>query len=200
MGRDPFLNKLLIGGDPIEGYPVHGIWVEDVAFDDDNVVTDVQEDIRSNNAGIVGAEDFDMEAPEDHGRFVLDEFHEVQQQVIEALDQGDALHEESEVGREAIEEDNGVADNIQDLDDLYTQATTPVYEGSYTSIVSTTIIIMNMCIVFHVSNKFSDELFRFLSTDLLPVGNKLPHTHYEARKSIRRLGLHYNNVHACPNG
>ena len=147
MGRDPFLNKSLIGGDPIEGYPVHGIWVED-----------------------------------------------------EALDRGDALHEESKVGREAIEEDNGAADNIQDLDDLYTQATTPVYEGSYTSIVSTTIIIMNMCIVFHVSNKFSDELFRFLSTDLLPVGNKLPHTHYEARKSIRRLGLHYNNVHACPNG
>ena len=57
-----------------------------------------------------------------------------------------------------------------------------------------------MCTVFRVSNKFIDELFHYLSSDLLPTGNKLPGSHYEARRSIQKLGLHYNNVHACPNG
>ena len=30
--------------------------------------------------------------------------------------------------------------------------------------------------------------------------NKLPKIHYAARKSIRSLGLHYNNIHVCPSG
>ena len=29
--------------------------------------------------------------------------------------------------------------------------------------------------------------------------NKLPITRYAPRKSICRLGLQYNNIHACPN-
>ena len=75
-----------------------------------------------------------------------------------------------------------------------------MYPGSKMSILLATIIIMNMCLVFRVSNTFIDELFRFLSRDLLPMPDKLPKTHYTARKSIRRLGLHYNNFHACPSG
>jgi hypothetical protein len=59
---------------------------------------------------------------------------------------------------------------------------------------------MNMCVVFGVSNKFTSELLRYLSEDLLPVGNKLPNSHYVASKTIRRLGLNYNNIHACPDG
>jgi len=59
---------------------------------------------------------------------------------------------------------------------------------------------MNMCAVFRVSNRFMDELLRSLSEDLLPRGNQLPGTHYLARKSIRRLGLNYRSIHACPDG
>jgi hypothetical protein len=35
VGPDPFLIKSMIGGDPLEGYPPHGVWVEDVAYDND---------------------------------------------------------------------------------------------------------------------------------------------------------------------
>lgn len=86
------------------------------------------------------------------------------------------------------------------LEELYDQATTPLYATSKTSVVSATIILMNMCTVFRVSNRFVDELLRFLAADLLPPDNKLPRTHYEARKSINGLGLNYNNIHACPDG
>jgi len=214
VGRDPFLNKSLISGDPIEGYPVGGIWVEDVAFDDDvidntpinddNVIDNApvnEDDVIENNPvddnvihntrvndghDIVNIpiEDAAAEPLEDQRLPPLDEYHKVQRQVMEALDRGDALHEEAEGSREPSDVDDGGDDTMDRMEDLYTQATTPLYEGSRTSVVSATIIIMNMCTVFRVSNKFTDELFRFLSVDLLPVGNKLPSTHYEARKSI----------------
>ena len=190
VGRDPFLHKSLLGGDPPEGYPAGGMWVEDVCCDNDvveNIPTDTfPVDVDADSRG--------------HPPPVLDEFHEVERQVLEALGRADALHEEAGVeGGQHVdnEEDLDIED---ELDGLYTEATTPVYAGSKTSVVSATIIIMNMCSVFRVSNTFTDELFRFLSGDLLPMPNKLPKTHYDARKSIRRLGLTYNNIHACPNG
>jgi len=51
-----------------------------------------------------------------------------------------------------------------------------------------------------VSNKFIDELLCYLSEDMLLEGNKLPKSHYVARKTIRRLGLEYHNIHGCPDG
>jgi hypothetical protein len=35
---------------------------------------------------------------------------------------------------------------------------------------------------------------------LLPEGNLLPSSHYAATKTIRKLGLDYNIIHACPDG
>lgn len=59
---------------------------------------------------------------------------------------------------------------------------------------------MNMCVVFGVSNNFTSELLRYLSEDLLPEGNKLPRRYYATAKTIRKLGMNYNNIHACPDG
>ena len=110
------------------------------------------------------------------------------------------MHEQTEGSGEVGDEEDIAGETMDGLEDLYAEATIPLYPDSRTSVVSAIIIIMNMCTVFRVSNKFSDELFRFLSTKLLPSGNKLPRTHYAARKSICRLELHYHNVHACPQG
>jgi len=100
-----------------------------------------------------------------------------------------------------VEDENDMdVDDLDGLEDLYEQATTPLYANAKTSVVSAIIVIMNMCVVFRVSNKFTDELLRYLSEDMLPEGNKLPKTHYAARKTIRRLGLEYHNIHACPDG
>ena len=40
VGRDPFLTKSIIGGDPVGGYPACGIWVDGMAYDDDIVEAD----------------------------------------------------------------------------------------------------------------------------------------------------------------
>jgi len=119
---------------------------------------------------------------------------------MEALDRGDALHREVEGTADGEDIDENGNETLDGLEELYKQATTPVYVDSKTSVVLATVIIMNTCAIFYVSNKFMDELLRYLSKDLLPRGNLLPGTHYLTRKSIRRLGLNYKNIHACPDG
>ena len=197
VGRDPFLMKSMIGGDPIDGYPSRGLWVEDLAYDDDivdahdNQVPHAVEGEQNEDNNFANQIDGVVQPP-------LDEHHEVQRQVMEAFDQSDALHVEVDDVVDVLDNDDVESDTMDGLEDLYEQATTPLYSGSKCSVVSATIIIMNMCTVFRVSNRFTDELLRYLSSDLLPVNNKLPNSHYIARRSIRKLSLTYNSVHACP--
>ena len=140
-------------------------------------------------------EDVNAKGGEEQAPQAMDKFHEVQCQVIEALDRGDALHEDAALEGQIDVKNDTSPDTVDGLEDLYTEATTPVYHGSKMSVVSATIIIINMRSVFHVSNAFTDELFCFMSGDLLPTPSKLSRNHYAARKSIR-IGLHYNNIHA----
>ena len=200
VGRDPFFKRSMLGGDPPEGYPANGIWVDDVAYDDDHVVDNVASDIEGDILNIRNEDGDAGQGEQQRPSNPLDEHHEVQRQVLEALHRGDTLHEEAGVEMEFTEQDDVSGDTLDGLEELYTEASAPLYTGSRMSMVSATIIILNMCTVFRVSNNFANELFHFLSVDLLPKGNKLPSTHYAARKSIRRLGLYYNNLHACPNG
>lgn len=51
MGRGPFMQKPLLGGEPPEGYLEGGMWVEDVARDD-NIVGDLPMDKGWNHKGI----------------------------------------------------------------------------------------------------------------------------------------------------
>ena len=199
VGRDPFLRTSIIGGDPPDGYPPHGIWVEDIPYDNDDVV-----DVDPGDVGNDGVPDFvaDVEGDEPVGgaETPLDEYHDVQRQVMEALDRADVLHREVVAEPNMPAQDDMDNDTLQGLEDLYQQASTPLYRGSKTSVVSATIVILNMCVGFGVSNNFTSELLRYLSEDLLPEGNKLPRSHHAAAKTIRKLGLDYNIIHACPDG
>ena len=79
-------------------------------------------------------------------------------------------------------------------------ATLPLYEGSTLSMLCATLLIVNCCKTHGVSNSFMNELLMLLSMSILPQGNCLPKTEYEASKILRRLGLTYNIIHACPKG
>ena len=84
--------------------------------------------------------------------------------------------------------------------EIDTAATLPLYEGSTVSMLCATLLILNCCKTHGVSNMFMNELLMLLSMSILPVGNCLPKTEYEASKILRNLGLAYNMIHACPNG
>jgi len=83
---------------------------------------------------------------------------------MEAFNRGDVLHLEVGDTMDAEDVDESGCNTMDGLEELYDQATTPLYVGSTTSVVSTTIVIMNMCTVFRVSNRFSDELLCYLSS------------------------------------
>jgi hypothetical protein len=83
------------------------------------------------------------------------------------------------------------SDRLDLLDELSRQASHPLYDGINVSIVSATIVLVNMAVVHSVPNEYLNELLKYLSTTLLPWGNQLPRTYYEAKNIIRKLGLNY---------
>jgi hypothetical protein len=62
------------------------------------------------------------------------------------------------------------------------------------------LLLLNLRIVHFVSNAFMDELFSLLCKELLPKGNKMPKSSYEANKLIKSLGLNNDSFHACAKG
>ena len=130
--------------------------------------------------------------------------------LVESSDNGD----QPDASEGHTSEDDSTSDG-EDLEDLLGQipndsmgsnpeldiaATLPLYEGATLSMLCATLLIVNCCKTHGVSNMFMNELLMLLSMSILPVGNCLPKTEYEATKILRRLGLAYNMIHACPKG
>jgi hypothetical protein len=60
-------------------------------------------------------------------------------------------------------------------------------------------IEVNMLLIFNVRSEGQNNI-EYLGSVLLPRGNILPMTHYEAKRLIQRLGLNYKIIDACRNG
>lgn len=71
---------------------------------------------------------------------------------------------------------------------------------SSVSVISAVVVLMTMCTTHGVSNAFTDELLKYLSTSLLPSDNSLLTSFYHAKNKIRKMGLNYHSIHYCPVG
>jgi hypothetical protein len=134
----------------------------------------------------------------------LDPCLDVQRQLFDAFDVGDHIcedipHREDVDHGEDVEGDD-ISEKLELLEDLYVHASKPLYTGLNVSVISATIVMINMAVIHGVSNAYVNELLKYLVTVLLPQGNMLPSSHYEARRLIRKLGLNYNVIHACLSG
>ena len=185
-GRDQHIMHSILGGDPPGGFPPEGIWVHDNRDDDDE--ENFYDDAESNSL-------FSEE---------MDPYHDVQQQMRDAFGVGDQLREqtvEAELHDDVDDvELDDVSAQLELLDELSRQATRPLYDGLNVSIISATIVLVNMAVVHSVPNEYLNELLKYLGTILLPRGNQLPLNYYEAKNIIKKLGLNYKQIHACPNG
>jgi hypothetical protein len=90
--------------------------------------------------------------------------------------------------------------NIRWLEHLYTQTSIPVYNGSSVSMISTIVVILNMCTTHGTSNIFQEELLKYLSTCLFSAGNMLLSSFDQAKSTVRKLGLSYNIISCCRKG
>jgi hypothetical protein len=74
------------------------------------------------------------------------------------------------------------------------------YQGAQSTKLVATMLLMNVCQIHCVSNKFVDELLSLLHKHLLPKDNSLPSNMYQAKTFINKVGLGYQNIDACSNG
>ncbi len=75
-----------------------------------------------------------------------------------------------------------------------------MYPGAQSTKLIATMLLMNICIVHGVNNKFVNELLSLWHKYLLPPNNCLPTNMYHAKSLPRNVGLNYKTIHACPNG
>jgi hypothetical protein len=124
--------------------------------------------------------------------------------VRDAFGEGDQLHDatsEAEIHNDVEDVDvDEYSTRLDLLDELSRQATRPLYDGINASIVSATIVLINMAVVHNVPNEYLNELLKYINTVLLPCPNQLPRNYYEAKNIIKKLGLNYKKIHACPHG
>ena len=86
------------------------------------------------------------------------------------------------------------------VEDLLLQATQPLFEGSTTSRLQFSIILMSLCTLFSISHHCLDEILTFLKNDVLPAGNSCPKNSYEMKTTLMKLGLSHEVIHCCECG
>ncbi len=125
----------------------------------------------------------------------------------------DTLHNEMDDGwNNSNDEDELVATNGQALGDgrnvddgsnnafdptILEDVVAELYKGSKSSKLAITILLMNLCTIHGMNKRFADELLTFLHWHLLPINNCLLVNYHVAKSLRRKLGLDYQNIHAC---
>jgi len=64
----------------------------------------------------------------------MDPYHDIQQQLFDALDEGDNLRQCVSHVEEVDDEDDNLPEPVEAVDDLYEQATCPMYRGTNISV------------------------------------------------------------------
>jgi hypothetical protein len=116
-------------------------------------------------------DDPEIKFPDANTEHFMDLEHDIQQQVFDAFNIADEIVEEAVHNSQAPPEYDDKVVSVQELDELYKQASLPVWKAAETvssmSLISTVVVIMTMCTTHGVSNAFADELFKFLSSSQL---------------------------------
>ena len=71
-----------------------------------------------------------------------------------------------------------------------------LYIEAKSSKLAATILLLNLCSVYRVSNCFVDKLFSIFHSHILPQDNSLRQNQYTAKALTRQLGLANNSIHS----
>ncbi|KAF7150069.1 hypothetical protein RHSIM_Rhsim02G0161000 [Rhododendron simsii] len=82
---------------------------------------------------------------------------------------------------------------------LVSDAQKPLYPGckEFSKLSLLVELFHNKCLGKWTNDSFTRLLWTF--NRVLPEGEKLPNSYYEAKKVLGELGLSYKKIHACPN-
>ena len=76
----------------------------------------------------------------------------------------------------------------------------PLFMGASVTKLAATMLIMTICTIHGVNNKFVDELLYLLSKYILPHPNSLPSSMCQARVLVEKVSHSYESIHACKIG
>ena len=119
----------------------------------------------------------------------VDEIHQ------EFLEEGDAT-----VDFECLSSDGEEPDDANIVEELLEQATEPLFQGSNTSRLQFSIILMSLCTLFSVSHHCLDEILTFLKHNVLPPNNSCPKNSYKMKTFLMKLRLFHESIHCCDCG
>ncbi|PKA45572.1 hypothetical protein AXF42_Ash010911 [Apostasia shenzhenica] len=94
---------------------------------------------------------------------------------------------------------NNLSEAPEQFEELLEEAKSLLYSSckSFTKL-SVLMHLFNLKAANGLSNKCFTELL-ILIKDMLPAHNQLPNSTYEAKKTLCKLGMHYEKINACPN-
>ena len=91
--------------------------------------------------------------------------------------------------------DKGATGSAQYFDDLFTDIESKLYLGYIKfSFLNFLVKLMHLKVSNKWTNKSFDLLIKLLKVEL-PKGNRLPVSHYDAKKKMMKLGLGYKLIH-----
>ena len=128
---------------------------------------------------------------------------EYQRMMYAAFGTANTLHRvASEDGMNFTAEREMREDECDDVNflNLIRDSVNPVYPGCRENRIQSGIVLMSLASVYGVSDAFLSALLTYLAGNLLPRTNSLPRTAYELKTMIRKLVLHHERIHSCPEG
>jgi hypothetical protein len=106
---------------------------------------------------------------------------------------------DSDVELETSDEDGELSNECNEFREFVDDANKPLYPGCQTHTKLNVLVrLYNLKAKHGMSDvAYSDWLITF--GEFLPVGNEIPTSTYEAKKTLSALGMDYTKIHACPN-
>jgi hypothetical protein len=72
------------------------------------------------------------------------------------------------------------------------------YEKATLSSLTIALLILNYYRIHSISNTFINEMLHLLKMSIFPQSNTFPENEYQASSILKKFGLAYDVIHACP--
>lgn len=106
---------------------------------------------------------------------------------------------EANIDERSNEPTEGSSGANDDIDALHMEVETELYPGcTWLSSLNFLAKMMHMKVMNKWTDSSFDQLLEFLRF-AFPKNNKVPSSNYEAKKTMKKLGLGYESIHACKN-
>ncbi|KAK9076568.1 hypothetical protein SSX86_004902 [Deinandra increscens subsp. villosa] len=85
-----------------------------------------------------------------------------------------------------------------DFDDLLKELQSELYPGCTISSLDFLAKLMHIKVKHKMTNSLFDEILDLMRSSY-PEGNRIPASHYVAKKTLKKIGLGYESIHVCKN-